>query len=60
VAEQHRAFDLIKDYLSPVSELKAPKSGTPFRLYIAAKDKIIEVVLTQEDEGKEHVITYLS
>jgi hypothetical protein len=58
-AEQHRAFDLIKDYLSPVSELKAPKSGTPFRLYIVAKDKIIEAVMTQEDERKEHVITCL-
>jgi hypothetical protein len=40
--------------------LKAPKVGVPFRLYIAAKDNVIRVVLTQETEGKEHVVTYLS
>jgi hypothetical protein len=32
----------------------------PFRLYIAVEDKIIGAVLTQEVEGKEHVVTYLS
>jgi hypothetical protein len=31
-----------------------------FRLYIAVEHKVIEVVLTQEIEGKEHVVTYLS
>jgi hypothetical protein len=31
-----------------------------FRLYIAAEDKVIGAVLTQETKGKEHVITYLS
>jgi hypothetical protein len=40
--------------------LKAPKVGVSFRLYIAAEDKVIEVVLTPETEGKEHVVTYLS
>ena len=40
--------------------LKAPRRGFPFRLYIAAEDKVIGAVLTQETEGKEHVITYLS
>jgi hypothetical protein len=40
--------------------LKAPHVGVPFRLYIAAEDKFIGVVLTQETEGKEHVVTYLS
>jgi hypothetical protein len=40
--------------------LKASKSGFPFRLYIAAKDKVIGAVLTQESEGKEHAITYVS
>jgi hypothetical protein len=29
--------------------------GVPFRLYVAAKDKVIGVVLTLETEGKEHV-----
>jgi hypothetical protein len=40
--------------------LKAPQLGVPFRLYIAAKDKVIGDVLTQETEGKENVVTYLS
>jgi hypothetical protein len=39
--------------------MKAPKSSFPSRLYIVAEDKVIEVVLTQESEGKEHAITYI-
>jgi hypothetical protein len=31
-----------------------------FKLYSAAEDKVIGVVLTQGTEGKEHVVTYLS
>jgi hypothetical protein len=58
--EQQEAFDLIKNYLSSAPVLKAPKIGVPFRLYIAAEDKVIGVVLTQEAEEKEHVVTYLS
>jgi hypothetical protein len=38
--------------------LKAPRRGVLFRLYGAAKDKIIGVFLTQETEGKEYIITY--
>jgi hypothetical protein len=60
VAEQQEAFDLIKKYLSSAPILKAPQAGVPFRLYIAAEDKVIGAVLTQETEGKEHVVTYLS
>jgi hypothetical protein len=40
--------------------LKAPQAGVSFRLYVIAEDKVIGVVLTQETEGKEHVVTYLS
>ena len=40
--------------------LKAPKRGVSFRLYMAAEDKVIGAVLTQETEGKEYIITYLS
>jgi hypothetical protein len=40
--------------------MKAPMVGTPFRLYIAADDVMIGVVLMQVMEGKEHTITYLS
>jgi hypothetical protein len=40
--------------------LKAPQSIIPFPLYIAAENDVIGVVLTQETEGREHIITYLS
>ena len=32
----------------------------PFRLYVAAEDKVIGAVLNQETESKEYIITYLS
>ena len=59
-AEQQESFEKIKNYLSSPPVLKAPKRGVPFRLYVAAEDKIIGAVLTQETEGKEYIITYLS
>ena len=59
-AEQQEAFEKIKVYLSSPLVLKAPKRRVPFRLYMAAKDKIIVAVLTQETEDKEYIITYLS
>ena len=40
--------------------LKVPRRGVLFRLYVAAEYKIIVAVLTQETEGKEYIITYLS
>ena len=57
--EQQEAFEKIKKYLSSPPVLKAPKRGIPFRLYVAAEDKVIGAILTQEIEGKEHVITYV-
>jgi hypothetical protein len=59
-AEQQEAFDLIKNYLSSDPILKAPKIGISFSLSIAVEDKVIRVALTQETEGKEQVVTYLS
>jgi hypothetical protein len=58
--EQQAAFEEIKEYLSTPLVLKAPQSGVPFRLYIAAENDVIGAVLTQEAEGKEHIITYVS
>jgi len=58
-AEQQEAFEKIKKYLTSPPVLKAPKRGIPFRLYVAAEDKVIGAVLTQETEGKEYVITYV-
>ena len=59
-AKQQEAFDMIKKYLCTPPVLKAPKHGKPFRLYIAAEKDVIRAILTQETEGKEHAITYLS
>jgi hypothetical protein len=60
VADQQRAFDDIKKYLSSPMVMKAPIAGIPFRLYIAVEDAVIRAVLMQITEGKEHIITYLS
>jgi hypothetical protein len=43
------AFDEIKNYLTSSPVLQAPKSGVPFRPYIAAEESVIGVVLTQGD-----------
>ena len=50
------AFEKIKKYLSSPLVLKAPKRVIPFRLYVAAEDKVIGAVLTQKTEGKEYII----
>ena len=47
-AEQQESFEKIKNYLSSPSVLKAPRRGVPFRLYVAAEDRIVGAVLTQE------------
>ena len=59
-AKQQESFDNIKLCLSTPPMLRAPKHAGPSRLYIAAEEGVIGAVLTQETEGKEHVITYLS
>jgi hypothetical protein len=40
--------------------LQAPKSGIPFKLYIAAEKGVIGGILTQETEGKEYIVAYES
>jgi hypothetical protein len=59
-AEQQRAFDDIKKYLSSLSVMKAPKAKILFRLYITAEDSVIGAVLMQVRDDKEHIITYLN
>ena len=46
-AKQKEAFEKIKYYLSSPPVLKAPRRGVSFKLYIAAEDKVIGAVLTQ-------------
>jgi hypothetical protein len=58
--KQQASFDQIKHYLSTPPVLRAPKSGEPFRLYIAVQEDVIGAVLMQEFEEKENIITYVS
>nr|AAM08798.1 Putative retroelement [Oryza sativa Japonica Group]AAP52973.1 retrotransposon protein, putative, unclassified [Oryza sativa Japonica Group] len=59
-AEQQKALDSIKEYLSSPPVLIPPQKGIPFRLYLSASEKPIDSVLIQELEGKERVVFYLS
>jgi hypothetical protein len=59
-ANQQCAFEDIKRYLSSPPVMKAPMAGIPFRLYITVEDAVIEAVLMQVTDSKEHIITYLS
>jgi hypothetical protein len=58
--KHEKAFERIKDYLSSPPVLQVPKVGRIFKLYIAAQERVIGTVLTQEDQGKEFVVMYLS
>jgi hypothetical protein len=40
-AQQQEAFDEIKSYLTSPPVLQAPKSGIPFKLYVAAEKDVI-------------------
>jgi hypothetical protein len=57
---QWEAFERIKDYLTRPPVLQAPKIGRVFMLYVAASERVLGVVLTQDAIGKEGVIAYLS
>jgi hypothetical protein len=59
-AKQQEAFDEIKSYLTSPPVLQAPKSGIPFKLYVAAEKDVIGGVLSQETEGKEYTVAYES
>jgi hypothetical protein len=58
-ADQQRTFDDIKRYLSSSPVMKAPIARIPLP-YITVEDVVIEVILTQVTDDKEHIITYLS
>jgi hypothetical protein len=55
-AKQQEAFDEIKSYSTSPPVLQAPKSGIPFKLYVAAEKDVIGGVLTQETEGKSKLL----
>ena len=50
--KQQEASEKIKIYLSSPPVLKALRRGVPFRLYVAAEDKVIGAVLTQKPKGR--------
>jgi hypothetical protein len=40
--------------------LRAPKAKNPFKMYIAAQERVIRVVLLQEEDDKEFPVAYVS
>jgi hypothetical protein len=58
--QNNNSLLMISKSMSSPPVMKAPITGIQFRLYIAAEDVVIEVVLTQVIDGKEHTITYLT
>jgi hypothetical protein len=59
-AKQQEAFDEIKSYSTSAPILRAPKTGIPFKLYVAAEKDVTGGVLTQETEGREYIVAYES
>jgi hypothetical protein len=40
--------------------LRALKAGNPFKMYIAVQERVIGVVLLQEEDGNEFPVAYVS
>jgi hypothetical protein len=59
-AEQRGGLKKIEEYMSRPPVLRAPKIGKEFKLYISAQDNVVGGALTQEGNGKEFVIAYIS
>jgi hypothetical protein len=58
--EQKAAVEKIREYLTTTHVLQAPKMSGEFKLYVVAQEWVIDVVLLQEDKGKEFPIAYVS
>jgi hypothetical protein len=54
------ALEKIKEYLNTPPVLRVPKAGKACKLYVAAQERAIGAVLTQENKGKEFMVAYLS
>jgi hypothetical protein len=59
-AEQQRAFEEIKEYLSRPPVLVPPQQDRPFYIYLSVGDTSIASVVVQLCDGKERVVFYLS
>jgi hypothetical protein len=59
-AEQQRAFEEIKEYLSKPSALVPPQQDRPFYVFLSVGDTSIASVVIQVHDNKERVVFYLS
>jgi hypothetical protein len=59
-AEQQRAFEEIKEYLSKPPVLVPPQQDRPFYVYLSVGDTSIALVVIQVHNNKERVVFYLS
>jgi hypothetical protein len=59
-AEQQRAFEEIKEYLSKPPVLVPPQQDRPFYVYLSVGDTSIASVVIQVHDNKEKVVFYLS
>ena len=57
---QQKSFKEIKEYMKSPPMLVPPHQCKPFKLYMLADSQTIGSALTQEFEGKERVVFYLS
>jgi hypothetical protein len=53
-------LEKIREYLTSSPVLKAPKISQSFRLYVSAQEHVIGATLTQENDGKETLVAYVS
>jgi hypothetical protein len=59
-AEQQRAFEEIKEYLSRPHVLVPPRQDRPFYIYLSVGDASIASVVVQLYDNKERVVFYFS
>ncbi len=59
-AEQQRAFEEIKEYLSKPPVLVSPQQDRPFYIYLSVADTSIASVVVQVHDGQEKVVFYIS
>jgi hypothetical protein len=59
-AEQQRAFEEIKEYLSKPPVLVPPQQDRPFYVYLSVGDTSIASVVIQVHDNKERVVFYFS
>jgi hypothetical protein len=50
----------IREYLTSPPMLRAPNIGQNFRLYVYAQEHVVGAALTQENDGKEAPVAYVS